>query len=132
VLDLTGTNFLGADALGALIHLGNIARRHNREFWLTGLRLCISRLIHATQLQSSFRTAPKVTDALRRITPAQLQMSIESGKDWAVCRIGGRLIPLDREEAAGVCLRVLQMIDHQRPTPQLTHSQTMALRANTG
>jgi N-acetylglucosaminyldiphosphoundecaprenol N-acetyl-beta-D-mannosaminyltransferase len=111
VLDLASTTYLGADALGALIHLGNIAKQHNRELWLTGLRPFLCRLIHATQLESSFRTAPKVADALRRIAPAEMQMSIETGKDWAVCRVGGRLIPLGREEAASLCRRILQMIE---------------------
>jgi N-acetylglucosaminyldiphosphoundecaprenol N-acetyl-beta-D-mannosaminyltransferase len=113
VLDLAAATYLGADALGALIHLGNIARRNNRELWLTGLRPFLCRLLQATQLESNFRTAPKVADALRRMAPAEIKMSIESGKDWAACRIGGRLIPLRREEAAVVCRQVLQMIERR-------------------
>jgi N-acetylglucosaminyldiphosphoundecaprenol N-acetyl-beta-D-mannosaminyltransferase len=120
VLDLARTTYLGADALGALIHLGNIAKRHNRELWLTGLRPFLCRLIQATQLHASFRIAPKVADALRRMAPAEIQMSIESGSDWAVCRIGGRLIPLGRDEAAFVCSRILQMIDN--PGSDAAHS----------
>ncbi len=112
VLDLANTTYLGADALGALIHLGSIARLHNRELWLTGLRPFLCRLIQATQLKASFRIAPKVADALRRMAPTEMQMSIESGSDWAICRIGGRLIPLDREEANGVCRQILQMIEN--------------------
>jgi N-acetylglucosaminyldiphosphoundecaprenol N-acetyl-beta-D-mannosaminyltransferase len=121
VLDLAAATFLGADALGALIHLENTAKRHNRELWLTGLRPFSRRVIHATQLKSSFRTAPKVADALRRMDPSEIQMSIESGKDWAVCRIGGRLITLGREEAAVVCKQVLRMIEH--PASDLTQPQ---------
>ena len=112
VLDLAATTYLGADALGALIHLANIARRHDRELWLTGLRPFLSRLIQATQVQDNFRIAPKVADALRRMAPAQTQLCIEAGSNWAVCRIGGRFIPLDREEAEGICRQILEMIEH--------------------
>ena len=129
VLDLAGTTYLGADALGALIHLGSIAKRHNRELWLTGLRPFLCRLIQATQLQSSFRFAPKVADALRRMAPAEMQMCIETGSDWAVCRIGGRLIPLDREEAADVCRQILQMIEHPSAEPALQPSE-LAVQTN--
>jgi N-acetylglucosaminyldiphosphoundecaprenol N-acetyl-beta-D-mannosaminyltransferase len=112
VLDFASTTYLGADALGALIHLGSVARQHNRELWLTGLRPFLSRLIQATQLQANFRVAPKVADALRRMAPAQTQLCIEAGSNWAACRIGGRFIPIDREEAEGICRQILDMIEH--------------------
>jgi N-acetylglucosaminyldiphosphoundecaprenol N-acetyl-beta-D-mannosaminyltransferase len=118
VLDLAATTYLGADALGALIHLGNLARDHHRELWLTGLRPFLRRLIHATQLDSAFRIAPGVADALRRMAPAEMQLSIESGKDWALCRIDGRLIPLRHEEAAELCRHVLQTIDSSHPVSE--------------
>jgi anti-anti-sigma factor len=126
VLDLAGTTYLGADALGALIHLGSVARRHDRELWLTGLRPFLYRLIQATQLQDSFRIAPKVADALRRMAPAETRMCIEAGANWAVCRIGGRFIPLDPEEAEEICTQILEMIEHHalhavRPSDLLAH-----------
>jgi N-acetylglucosaminyldiphosphoundecaprenol N-acetyl-beta-D-mannosaminyltransferase len=115
VLDFAGATYLGADALGALLHVRNAAKRHHRELWLTGMRPVLLRLIQATQLQSSFPIAPKVTDALRRIAPTELCLTVESGKDWAVCRIGGRLIPLAREEADDLCHRVMEMLDPAYP-----------------
>ncbi len=111
VLDLFDTTSLGPDALGALIHLANMAGRHSLELWLTGLRPSAQRLLRAHHMDSSFRTAPRVSDALRRIAPAHVKMSIEAGQDWAVCRVGGRLIPLGPEEASGVCQQVLRMIE---------------------
>jgi N-acetylglucosaminyldiphosphoundecaprenol N-acetyl-beta-D-mannosaminyltransferase len=123
VLDLASTTYLGADALGALIHLGGVARRHNRELWLTGLRPFLCRLIQATQLEASFRIAPKVADALRRMAPAQMQMCIEAGSNWAVCRIGGRFIPLDRETAERVCRQILELIDHHAFDAERTRSE---------
>ncbi len=76
VIDLSFTTFLGADALGALIHLETASRRCRRELWLTGLPPFLRRLIHATQLKASFRTAPRVADALRRIGWAEMLPSI--------------------------------------------------------
>ncbi len=119
VLDLAATTYLGADALGALIHLGTLARDHRCELWLTGLRPFLRRLMHATQLDSTFRTAPGVADALRRMAPSETQLSIETGTDWALCRIGGRLIPLRQQEAAELYRYVLQRIDHPRSELEL-------------
>jgi N-acetylglucosaminyldiphosphoundecaprenol N-acetyl-beta-D-mannosaminyltransferase len=113
ILDLGGTTYLGPDALGALIHLGNMANARYRELWLTGLRPFLCRLIHATRLQTSFRVAPKVADAVRRLAPAEVQICIEAGSNWAVCRVGGRRIPLGREEADGICRQILEMVEHR-------------------
>ena len=112
VLDLGGTTYLGADALGSLIRLGRISKLHNRELWLTSLRPFQCRLIHAAQLDTWFRTAPKVSDALRRLAPAEIQMCIETGSNWAACRVGGRFIPLAREEADWVCRQILEMLEN--------------------
>jgi len=112
VLDLADTTYLGPDALGALIHLGSVAKCHNREIWLTGLRPSLWRLMQATRLEANFRIAPKVPDALRRMAAAEMQMSIELGTNRAICRVDGRLIPLSRKEAEEICREVLQMIDH--------------------
>jgi N-acetylglucosaminyldiphosphoundecaprenol N-acetyl-beta-D-mannosaminyltransferase len=130
VLDLTSTTYLGPDALGALLHIADIAKRHDRELWLTGLQPSQSRMIHATQLHYDFRTAPKVADALRRISPTAVQMSIESGKDWAICRMGGRLIPLNREDATGVCQQVLKMIEHPVTLGAMRRNPRAAMHSN--
>ena len=53
------------------------------------------------------------------MAPAEMRMSIEAGSNWAVCRIGGRFIPLDREKAEGICRQVLDMID--RDVPEVAH-----------
>ena len=69
VIDLSQTAYLGADALGSLIHLVEISRRWKRELWLTGLRPFLKRVIYAARLRSQFRVAPRICDALRRIEP---------------------------------------------------------------
>lgn len=129
VLDLSRTSFLGPDALGALLHLRTIARRKTRELWLTGLRPFLLRLLHATQLDTEFATAPKISDALRQIQPAGMNLSIESGANWAVCRVDGRTIPIGREEAASVYQQILQLVE-KLPVPNLG-SASSGLRTQT-
>jgi N-acetylglucosaminyldiphosphoundecaprenol N-acetyl-beta-D-mannosaminyltransferase len=81
VLDLLDTTQLGPDALGAMIHLSSVAGRHSREVWLTGLRPSALRLLRATQMESSFRTAPRVADALRRISPESTRIGIVASQN---------------------------------------------------
>jgi len=109
VLDMAGLSYLGPDALGSLIHLSNIAKRRYRELWLTGLQPPLLRMIQATQLQTSFRTTPKVSDALRRMPPADHRLSIESGEGWALFRIGGQLVPISQEQAGILSQQLLQI-----------------------
>jgi hypothetical protein len=53
------------------------------------------------------------------MAPSETQLSIETGTDWAICRIGGRLIPLRQQEAAELYRYVLQRIDHPRSELEL-------------
>jgi N-acetylglucosaminyldiphosphoundecaprenol N-acetyl-beta-D-mannosaminyltransferase len=106
VLDLSKTNYIGPDALGSLIHLSSIARCWKRELWLTELRPCLQRVLRATQLATSFRIAPKVTDALRRIQPDAEPSFLRGDKDWTFCRIGGQVIPIHTEEVEDVYRQV--------------------------
>ena len=129
VLDLAGVGYLGPDALGALIHLGSTARRSRRELWLTGVRPVHHWLMRATRVGSCFRTAPTVAAAIRRMASAETELCIEAGKDWAVCRIGGRLIPLSREEAAAVCRKIFEVIE-ERALGVTLHSQDAALESH--
>jgi anti-anti-sigma regulatory factor len=98
VLDLSKTAYLGPDALGTLVHLDSVARRWKREFWLTGLRPLLARVVHAARLRSQFRVAPKAADALRRIEPDPTPMQVMSDENWAWCRIGGQMIRIHAEE----------------------------------
>jgi N-acetylglucosaminyldiphosphoundecaprenol N-acetyl-beta-D-mannosaminyltransferase len=98
VLDMSETAYLGPDGLGTLVQLVSVAHDWKREFWLTGLRPFLKRVIYATQLRSHFRIAPKVTDALRRIRPEPMPMRIMPDKDGAFCRIGGKMVPIYQDE----------------------------------
>jgi anti-anti-sigma factor len=110
VLDMSKTAYIGADALGTLMDLQRVARHWKRDFWLTGLHPVLHRVIRAAQLGPSFRMAPKVAEALRRIEPEFLPVN-ESGKDWGVCRIGGVLIPIHFREVPDVYRQVQQLLN---------------------
>ena len=116
VLDLSETAYLGPDALGTLVHLGNVAQRWKRELWLVGVRPVLLRVIHATQLRSQFRIAPKVADALRRIEPDPSALRAPSDKSYVFCQIGGQTIPINIIEARHIYhqMRVLLKYDGAR------------------
>jgi N-acetylglucosaminyldiphosphoundecaprenol N-acetyl-beta-D-mannosaminyltransferase len=109
VLDMNRTDYIGADALASLIYVMNIARCWKRELWLTGLNGPLTHVLGASRLRSFFRTAPKVSEALRRIQPEQMPIS-QIGKEWEVCRIGGQLIPIHVEEVPAVYRQVQQLL----------------------
>jgi len=111
VVDMAGLCYLGPDALGSLIHVGSIARRRYRELWLAGLKPSLLRMLQAAQLRTSFRTTPKVSDALRRMAPAGQELGIEPGRGWALVRVGGQLIPISQEQAGMLCEQLLQIAD---------------------
>jgi N-acetylglucosaminyldiphosphoundecaprenol N-acetyl-beta-D-mannosaminyltransferase len=113
VFDLSNTAYLGPDALGLLVHLESIANRWKREFWLTGMRPFLKRVISATQLRSRFRTAPKVTDALRRIEAASTAISARADGNWALCRIGGEMIPIHAHEVQDLYYQMQFLLKHK-------------------
>jgi len=97
VLDMSKTAYIGADAMGTLIHLLSVARRWKRELWLTGLHPFLLWVVRAAQLELSFRMAPAVAEALRRIEP-EIAALPQFGDDWALCRIGGQWVPIHSHE----------------------------------
>ena len=109
VLDMSSTTYIGADALGTLIHLVTVARRWKRELWLAGLHPLLLRVIRTSRLDGSIRIAPRVAEALRRIEPEQTPGQ-QFGKDWAFCRIGGQLVPIHAQEMPDVYRQVQVML----------------------
>jgi len=97
VLDMSKTAYIGADAMGTLIHLLSVSRRWKRELWLTGLHPFLLWVVRAAQLELSFRMAPAVAEALRRIEP-EIAALPQFGDDWALCRIGDQWIPVHSHE----------------------------------
>jgi N-acetylglucosaminyldiphosphoundecaprenol N-acetyl-beta-D-mannosaminyltransferase len=109
VLDMSSTAYIGADALGTLIHLLTAARHWKRELWLAGLHPFLLRVVRTARLDRSIRMAPRVEEALRRIEP-ELAPIHQFGKDWAFCRIGGQLVPIHAHEMPDVYRQVQQML----------------------
>jgi len=116
VLDMSSTASIGADALGTLIRLVADARRRKRELWVTGLHPFLLWVVRGARLGRSFRMAPHVAEALRRIEPESLP-ALQPGKDWAFCRIGGQLVPIHANEMPDVYRQVQQMLK-QRGTDE--------------
>ena len=109
VLDMSSTAYIGADALGTLIHLLTSARRWKRELWLAGLHPLLFRVVRTARLDRSIRTAPQVAEALRRIEPEPAPAQ-QFGRDWAFCRIGGQLVPIHVQEVHDVYRQVQLML----------------------
>jgi N-acetylglucosaminyldiphosphoundecaprenol N-acetyl-beta-D-mannosaminyltransferase len=109
VLDMSSTAYIGADALGTLIHLLTAAHRWKRELWLAGLHPFLLGVVRTARLDRSIRMAPRVAEALRRIEP-DLAPAQQRGKDWAFCRIGGQLVPIHAQEMPDVYRQVQIML----------------------
>jgi N-acetylglucosaminyldiphosphoundecaprenol N-acetyl-beta-D-mannosaminyltransferase len=114
VLDLSDTAYIGADALGTLIHLLSAARCWKRELWLAGPQPFLLRVVRAARLGPSFRMAPHVAEALRRIEPELAPVPI-LGEEFAFFRVGGQLVPIHTREMPEV-YRQVRLLLQQRMT----------------
>lgn len=112
VLDMSNTAYIGADALASLIYVMNVARSWKRELWLAGLDRFLILVVGAARLRLFLRMAPKVAEALRRIQPEPTPIP-RFGKDWAFCRIGGQLIPIQVEEVPDVYRQMHQLFNRE-------------------
>jgi anti-anti-sigma factor len=124
VLDMSKTTFIGADGLGSLIHVMNIARSWKRELWLAGLHWFLLQIVRAAQLRPSFRMSTKVAEALRRIEPELIPVR-QSEKDWAYCQIGGQMVPIHAREMPQVYRQIQQLLSRRltaEPMPVLSVS----------
>jgi anti-anti-sigma factor len=98
ILDLTGSTYVGSDALGLLIRIAARFRYCRRELWLTGLRPLVIRALRTSRSGAAIRTAPKVADALRRITQsAATPGTIEFSRSFMVARMESRPVHSFRE-----------------------------------
>jgi anti-anti-sigma regulatory factor len=92
VLDLSQTTHIGADALGSLIHVANLARRYRRDLWMAGAHAKLVKVFDAAQLTPSFRVANKVSEALRRIEPDLVAVS-QLDEDGTVIHVRKHVSP---------------------------------------
>jgi anti-anti-sigma factor len=114
VLDLSQATYIGADALGSLIHVMNLARRWRRDLWIAGSQPNLVRVFHAAQLRPSFRMASKVSEALRRIEPDLIPVP-QLDEDSTFIRVRGQLIPVYTQEMPEL-YRQVQMVMQRRVT----------------
>jgi hypothetical protein len=112
VLDLSEADYLGADALGMLVHLVQVARSRRKEVWLTGLRPLHRLVAYASHLRTQFRIAPKVADALRRIEPEWQPAPVKREENFAVCEIGGQIIPVQAHEVWSLYHQMRVLVQH--------------------
>ena len=112
VLDMSLTACIGVDALGTLIRLLTAARRWKRELWLAGLHPNLLRVVRGSRVGRSFRMAPCVSEALRRIEPEMTAVP-QLGCEWEFCRIGGQLVPIHAREIPDVYRQVQHMLNHR-------------------
>ncbi len=70
ILDLSRTHKVGADAVGALIHLGTRMQSESRKLWLVGVRPSLRRVLRASFLGGQFRFSTNALFATRQIEKA--------------------------------------------------------------
>jgi N-acetylglucosaminyldiphosphoundecaprenol N-acetyl-beta-D-mannosaminyltransferase len=112
VLDLSDTAYIGADAIGSLIHLLDLSRRRRRELWLTGLQPSLLRVLRGARMGLSIRVAPHIAEALRRIEPERSEVSL-MGEDCAFFRIGGQLVPIQAREMPEIYRQVRALLQQR-------------------
>jgi N-acetylglucosaminyldiphosphoundecaprenol N-acetyl-beta-D-mannosaminyltransferase len=108
IVDLARVSYLGADGLRSLEGLLRDQGRLGRQLWLCGISPGLMRTLKAACCDGLFRAVPSVLDAVRLASGGRLQLSLELGEGWAVCRIGGEIPPGARETLERICGHVLE------------------------
>lgn len=108
VVDLTAVSYLGADGLRSLTGLLRSAYNSGRELFLTGATPALSRTLRAARCEGLFHEVPMVLDAVRLASRGRLQLNLELGEGWAVCRIGGEIPEGARSTLEGICRQVIE------------------------
>jgi N-acetylglucosaminyldiphosphoundecaprenol N-acetyl-beta-D-mannosaminyltransferase len=111
VVDLTGVSYLGADGVRALTGLLRGARNNGRQLFLAGATPALSRTLRASRCEGLFEAVPSVLDAIRLASRGRLQLNLEMGDGWAVCRIGGEIPEGARSTLEGICRQVIETND---------------------
>ncbi len=112
VLDLTATSHLGADGLWTLAGLLRTANQRGCEVWLAGASRSLERQFRAAHFQDLFKSVPALRDAIRGISRNRLQINLELGDKWAICRLSGDLPSSARPVLEEILSCVRQANDH--------------------
>lgn len=108
VVDLTGVSYLGADGLRVLTGMLRSASNNARKLFLAGATPALSRTLMAARCEGLFQAVPTVLDAVRQLSRGRLQLNLELGDGWAVCRIGGEIPEGARSTLEGICRQVIE------------------------
>jgi N-acetylglucosaminyldiphosphoundecaprenol N-acetyl-beta-D-mannosaminyltransferase len=108
VVDLAGVSYLGADGVRTLAGLLRAAAKRGCQLWLAGVTPALARTLRASCCEGLFRAVPSVLDAVRQASEGRLQLNLELGEGWAVCRIGGEIPRGALGTLEGICRQVLQ------------------------
>ncbi len=112
VLDLTGTSHMGADGLWILARILRRAAERKTEVWLAGLSPALERQLRLAHFADLFKSATSSSDAVRQISPGKLQINVELGESWAVCRVTGDLSEGVRRTLEEICNQLRKTNDH--------------------
>ena len=108
VVELAGVSYLGADGLRTLAGLLRAASKRGCQLWLAGVTPALARTLRASRCEGLFRAVPSVLDAVRQASEGRLQLNLELGEGWAVCRIGGEIPRGALETLEGICRQVIK------------------------
>jgi N-acetylglucosaminyldiphosphoundecaprenol N-acetyl-beta-D-mannosaminyltransferase len=112
VLDLASASHIGADGLWSLTGILRRASQHKCEVWLAGLSTWLERQLRAAHFENLFKSAASSMEAVRQLSRGRLQMNVELGESWAVCRISGEIPPGARRTLEDICLCIRQANEH--------------------
>ena len=112
VLDLAETSHIGADGFWILAGLLRRATERGCELWLTGLSPSLMRTLRETRFEGLISSAASALDAIRKASRGRLQMNLELGENWAVCRISGDISPNARATLEQICQSVRMAHPH--------------------
>jgi N-acetylglucosaminyldiphosphoundecaprenol N-acetyl-beta-D-mannosaminyltransferase len=108
VVELTDVSYLGADGIRALAGLSRDAINRGRQLFLAGVTPALTRTLKASGCEGLFRAVPSVLDGVRQASGRTLNLNLELGDGWAVCRIGGEIPVGARGTLEGICRQVIE------------------------
>jgi N-acetylglucosaminyldiphosphoundecaprenol N-acetyl-beta-D-mannosaminyltransferase len=113
VLDLTKTSHVGADGLWALAGMLRLADRHRCEVRLSGLSSSLQKELRAAGFGGLFTAATCPMEAIRQVSRGRVQLNLEIGENWALCRIAGDDIPASARKAIEeICQSLRRVSEH--------------------
>lgn len=108
IVELKGVSHLGADGIHSLTGLLRVASGCGCQLWLAGMPAGFARTLRASCCDGLFHAVPTVLDAVRQASRGRLQLSLELGEGWAVCKIGGEIARGTRGILERICRHMLE------------------------